>query len=297
MSTPSTDHLPATATTDPPNDPPGGGPPARGIDLPEMLALLERELGLDLAGVTEDALLADDLGWDSLTFMELLAVGDRLGLSLPDDLVRSWRTVGDVHHAIDAHLRHSANPDRAPASGLRGGTTQLVAVHRGHDDLLWRLHIDGDHLVDYRLRGRVPSPEAFRAMVWEGVLAQFLVALDDGRVLGLVSAVQPDFRNRHAHVAVIVEPEWRDTGLVIDGLARFLSYLFTQFDLRKVYAEVLERNLGGFASGDGRFFTVEGRMVDHEYVDGGYEDMLLLATTRERWRQVHERLFGEPPRF
>ncbi len=270
---------------------------ASGIEFDHLRDLLTIELGADLSAATPDSLLEEDLGWDSLTFLEVLALSERLGISLPEDLIGSLRTLGDVHASIDSHMKHSPGGNPGPRAVLGTSTTQLVPVDRTHEDMLWKLHTQGNHLVDFRLRGTVPSPERFHQMLWEGVLAQFLVAANDGRVVGLVSAIQPDFRNRHAHVSVIEAPEWQSSGLAIDGMVRLISYLFTQFDLRKVYAEVLERNLTRFASGENRWFQVEGRLTEHEYIDGSYEDMVVLATSREAWRQIHKHRFSEPAPF
>lgn len=270
-----------------------------GIGFERMVRLLADRIGLDPAAATPEAQLEGDLGWDSLTFLEVLALADDLGLRLPDALLGSLRTLGDVHHYLDAHLRHSAEQPAVPPTvlALRSRVAQLVPVTSGHEELLWRLHTNGTHLVDHRLRGRVPSPEQFHRLVWEGVLAQFLVATTDGRVVGLVSAFEADLRNGHAHVGVVSDPDWRSSGVALDGLVRLVSHLFAQFDLRKVYAEVLERNLERFGSGEGRLFTVEARFKEHEYIDGGYEDLLVLATDRATWRDVHQRLVGEPANF
>jgi RimJ/RimL family protein N-acetyltransferase len=180
---------------------------------------------------------------------------------------------------------------------LQGRTVRIRPVDSRDYDFLFRLYTDGDHLVRYRLRGRTPSPDAFVHWLWEQVLAQFIVETTDGRPIGVVSSFEPDFRNRYVYLAACSVADYESTGLVLEGVALLVSYLFETFDFRKVYAESLEANFARFALGEGRLFEVEGRMREHEYVNGRYEDFLLLAVFRDSWRQHHLRLFGEEGRF
>jgi acyl carrier protein len=60
---------------------------------------------IDPAAVTRDARLADDLGIDSLTLVDVVvAVEDRFGLIIPDDDWARFETVGDAV----AHLERAA---------------------------------------------------------------------------------------------------------------------------------------------------------------------------------------------
>jgi RimJ/RimL family protein N-acetyltransferase len=195
----------------------------------------------------------------------------------------------------------AAPPDPAMATAapprLHGRNVRLRPVD-GHDyDFLYRLYSDGDHLVRYRLRGRTPSPEAFVRFLWDQVLAQFIVESGEGRPIGIVSSFEADFRNRHVHIAACSVAELESTGLVLEGVALLVSYLFETFDFRKVYAETLESNFAQFALGEGRIFDVEGRLREHEYVHGRYQDFVLLAVFRDAWRDHHLRIFGEEGRF
>lgn len=135
-----------------------------------------------------------------------------------------------------------------------------------------------------------PSPDAFHRLLWDGVLAQFVVATESGEAVGLVSCFAADLRNRHAHLAVLADPAWRGTGMLVAGAWQFIGYLFTHFDLRKLYAEVLSSNFRCLATGAGRLFVIEGRLSAHEFVAGAYEDLYVLALDRERWAAQSRRL-------
>jgi acyl carrier protein len=256
-----------------------------------FVAFLSDELGCPMEMQNPDTLLVEGLGWDSLAFFELLGLFDRCGLDPPEELVGSLRTLGDVHHYFQ-HLSQSAGeaPKRAPLA-----STLMLEPPAQHDfDYLYQLHSNGDQLVRYRLRGLTPSPDAFHRLLWDGVIAQFVVRTASGSTLGLVSCLGADFRNRFAHVAVVGDPRWRNSGLVIAGAWQFFGYLFSTFDLRKLYGEVLESNFASVATGIDRLFEIEGRLTAHEYLDGVYEDVLVLALDRDRWQEQEQRLKWRP---
>ena len=193
------------------------------------------------------------------------------------------------HHEVDADIPVSPR--------LEGRTVRLRPVEARDYDFLFRLYTVGDHLVRYRLRGSTPSPEAFIRFVWEHVLAQFIVETREGHPIGVVSSFEPDFRNRYVYIAACTTPDFESSGLVLEGVAVLVSYLFETFDFRKIYAESLETNYAQFALGEGRLFDVEGRMREHEFIDGAYQDFVLMAIYRDPWRVQHERIFGAKGRF
>jgi RimJ/RimL family protein N-acetyltransferase/acyl carrier protein len=262
------------------------GPPASTVDFDSFRALLEDELGCGLDGRGPDSRLVEDLGWDSLAFFELLAFFDRFALEAPDELLGALSTLADVHHYF-VQLASRDTTD-TPVRARRGPL--LESPTQRDFDYLFQLHATGDHLVRYRLRGVTPNPDSFHRLLWEGVTAQFVVRCERGSPIGLVSCFGADFRNRHAHIGVLGDPAWRNSGLLIAGAWRFIGYLFSGFDLRKLYAEVLASNFERLATGLGRLFELEGRLTGHEYIDGGYQDLLVLALDRDRWRLQEQRM-------
>lgn len=251
---------------------------------------LGRRLARTVDGWSPTDRLTDRLEWDSLRVLEVLGWLRELGIELPEELVGELRTLGDLHHyvvTIGSRVVAGSLPPRRPLEGPR---VRLVPLGAQHEAEVHALYTSGSHLTRYRLRGATPSPEAFHQSLWDRVLAQFVV-VGDGRVLGLVSAFQVDFRNRHAHIAVVARAD-APPGAGMEGTGLLVEHLFSEFDLRKVYAEVMEPNGSGFASGTGGIFEVEGRLTDHEYLDGEYHDMLIMAISRERWAAHVDRYLG-----
>jgi RimJ/RimL family protein N-acetyltransferase/acyl carrier protein len=248
----------------------------------------------DLLGRSFDATepttrLTEDLGFDSVDRLELLGLFDRAGIEVPDELVATLATLGDLHHYLATITpTRESRPEPIAATGpvsspLESSSIILRPVTGADEPYLYRLLTTGDQLVRFRLRGMTPSPESFHQFIWERVVAQFVATTRQGRPVGLVSCFDPDFRNRYAYVAAVADPELVGTGLMAEAAMVFISYVFGEFDLRKVYAESLEPNFEQFAHGAGRFFEIEGRLRDHEYLGGRYVDALLLAAHRDRW--------------
>lgn len=176
----------------------------------------------------------------------------------------------------------------APMTGRR---VRLRPVFAEDYDYLYALVTAEEVAHRWRFRGVTPSPESFPQLLWHQVLAQFVIERNANRQrLGLVSAFDADTRNGFCHIAMLLAPDLRGTGWALEAGALFVNYLFTTWNFRKLYGEVLEFNYDDFASGAGRWFRVEGRLGVHEYHDGRYWDLLLLALYREDWDQLGPRL-------
>lgn len=251
---------------------------------------LGRRLGRQADGWEPNDLLDDRLDWDSLRVLEVLTWLRELGVELPEELVAELRTLGDLHHYVVTVGSRDEGSGRRPRQPLVGPRVRLVPLTPQLQGEVMALYIEGDHFTRYRLRGVTPSPEGFHHALWDRTLIQF-VAVAGRRVEALVSAYEADLRNRHAHIAVVARSD-AAPGVGMEATALLVEHLFAEFDLRKLYAEVLAPNMAAFASGAGRHFEVEGRLTAHEYLDGRYEDMVVMAITRERWAAHVDDLLG-----
>lgn len=73
---------------------------------PELLSILRDELNIDVARLTPDARLVDDVGLDSVAFaVGMVAIEERLGVSLSEEELLNCDTVGDLQAAIAAKPR------------------------------------------------------------------------------------------------------------------------------------------------------------------------------------------------
>lgn len=73
---------------------------------PELLSILRDDLNVDPSRVTPDARLVDDVGLDSVAFaVSMVAIEERLGVSLSEEELLNCDTVGDLQAAIAATPR------------------------------------------------------------------------------------------------------------------------------------------------------------------------------------------------
>ncbi len=68
-------------------------------------SIVADQLGVELAEVTKDASILDDLGADSLDVVELvMTLEEALDIEVPDEVVEEMRTIGDVQRFVESHV-------------------------------------------------------------------------------------------------------------------------------------------------------------------------------------------------
>jgi acyl carrier protein len=82
-----------------------GGPEGMSNDLSERIkTIVADQLGVEIAEVTKDASILDDLGADSLDIVELvMTLEEAFNIEVPDEAVEEMRTIGDVHRFVELH--------------------------------------------------------------------------------------------------------------------------------------------------------------------------------------------------
>jgi acyl carrier protein len=145
-------------------------------------------------------------------------------------------------------------------------------------------HASRRRVATYRNRGASVPLEQYGQLLWAATLCQFMAERRDGRVAGLVVCYDADFRNGVAKLAFLRAGE--DDGLdaaMAEAVDLFVAYVLETFDLRRLHADCLESNLPPMRSAIGTLFEVEACFKEREFVDGRYEDLLVLTLTRAAW--------------
>lgn len=74
------------------------------MDFEKVRGIIAETLTCDVEKVTDNALLADDLGTDSLMMVELaMAIEEATGVTIDDEALPNIKTVGDVKAYLEAH--------------------------------------------------------------------------------------------------------------------------------------------------------------------------------------------------
>ena len=153
--------------------------------------------------------------------------------------------------------------------------------------------------VNDRLRGehvyRVPAvdrtPLAAREKDFDKRLedhekADFVIEVD-GHVIGEIG-LHPHMNRRAgvAHMGVgIYDPEYVGKGYGRDAVMTLLDWSFRILNLRRVALETLATNERAIRAYRACGFVEEGRLREHEYVDGRYVDIVAMGVLRSEWEK------------
>ena len=181
----------------------------------------------------------------------------------------------------------------APAGGALYDTTVLTPVRRGRhvtirplrpDDygVLYEIALFTDAGTRWRLHGGVPPFDEFVKLLLQSAPATFAVqANDDGRVLGMVQLWNYNGMNRNGHITAFLDPAVRGRGWPLEGVLLFVEYVFPAFQLRKLYFESLETEVGQYGSIVGPILQVEALYREHQWCFGRLVDCHVLALYAE----------------
>jgi len=259
-------------------------------------------LGVELDALGEDTKLRDELALDSLAMMRLLTWMEESGVEV-DPRQAVPITVGEVLTLLEkaAARRMSIKvtrdgetidigpPARPPAPErdplvpeLATKTFRLMPILPDDIGYLYGLATRPETCFRWRYRGAPPALDKFAADLWSQVLVQFTVrTAEANEIVGLVVAYNAGFAMRHVSVGAVFPPQFVGTGAAAQATTLFIKYLFHTFPLDKIYLEVPGFNWPQLRSGEGRLFTVEGILHDHDLYAGRPWDHRICAVYRE----------------
>ena len=106
--------------------------------------------------------------------------------------------------------------------------------------------------------------------------------------VGFVQAYGLNLHEGWCYSLAYTSPEYR-RGFGAEATAGLLEYLFSEFPLRKVYADVLEFDMDTIKPLLGAGFVEEGRFREHVWHGEQYWDMYRFAIYREAWQKFQAR--------
>ncbi len=164
---------------------------------------------------------------------------------------------------------------------LTGERVTLRPLRREDHEPLWRA--GQDPLFWARTSAAPLVPEPLEAYVERRAgrtpdAGDAAFAVDhDGRLVGHASLFHVDPLARHAEVGLSLLVEARGRGLGRDALQVLVGYAFRSRNLRRVHLQTLAANEAALRCYRAVGFVEEGRQREHAWVEGRYDDLVLMG--------------------
>jgi RimJ/RimL family protein N-acetyltransferase len=102
----------------------------------------------------------------------------------------------------------------------------------------------------------------------------------DGTAVGSASLFEFDWFARHAEAGISLVPEARGRGIGTAAITQLVEFGFVRRNLRRIHLQAIASNSGAIRAYEKAGFVVEGRLREHAYVRGAYEDIVLMGILR-----------------
>lgn len=177
--------------------------------------------------------------------------------------------------------------DGLPTLATDSGRVRLRHPRDADLDAIAELFSDDAHLR-YWSHGAFESRAAARTYL-DGIqegwrdreLFQWGIAdADTDALVGTVTVLGWDRRNRRAEIGFIVRPEWQGRGIATEAVRAVLRFAFDAMDLRRVEADADPANAGSLALLERLGFRREGLARQRWLTFGTWKDSVMLGLLR-----------------
>ncbi len=105
----------------------------------------------------------------------------------------------------------------------------------------------------------------------------------DGELVGRAGLFHVDLLARHAEVGLAILPAHQGLGYGKDVLRVLVDYGFRSRNLRRIHLQTLASNAAALAAYRAVGFVEEGRLREHAWVEGAYDDVVLMGVLQADW--------------
>jgi RimJ/RimL family protein N-acetyltransferase len=173
---------------------------------------------------------------------------------------------------------------------LTGDRVVLRAIQREDVPRLYELFEDLE--FKYLIQNDPPMPQSLAAAEAEfdqrvesgNPNTSFFVIETDGVVIGSGGLHEIDHFRRVCEIGIGLGREFWGQGFGQDAVKTLVDYAFTHLNMNRVALEVLaddERAVGAYKKAG---FVEEGRLRDYSWVNGQYEDGMIMSILRRDWK-------------
>jgi RimJ/RimL family protein N-acetyltransferase len=178
---------------------------------------------------------------------------------------------------------------------LEGERVRLRALERDDLPTLWAFN--NDLSVELAGGGDPPMPQALDRLVaeWEQKIASggrdgtsFAIEAD-GEMIGHCALFNENHTARTGELGITIGDEaYWGRGYGRECVQLLLEYAFRHHNFRKVWLNVHAQNQRAVRSYSSCGFVEEGRLREHVWSDGAYDDLLMLGVLRDEWVSQNE---------
>jgi len=103
---------------------------------------------------------------------------------------------------------------------------------------------------------------------------------DDDKKIGTINLSSINHKNQKAEFGVMISEIYWNKGYAFEASNKFINYAFNEFNLKKIYLEVLEENEAAIKLYHKLGFIKEGSLRDSIFKNGEFKDVLVMAIFR-----------------
>ncbi|MGN6609052.1 MAG: GNAT family N-acetyltransferase [Jatrophihabitans sp.] len=115
-----------------------------------------------------------------------------------------------------------------------------------------------------------------------GDVASFVIEAD-GEFAGRADLFNSDHLARHCEVGISLAAAARGRGIGTAAMRLLVEFGFVRRNLRRIHLEVIASNAAAIRAYEKAGFVHEGRLREHSWVRGRYEDVVLMGILRSQW--------------
>ncbi len=124
-------------------------------------------------------------------------------------------------------------------------------------------------------------------------VAAFVVDVD-GVAVGSATLFGYDPFAGHAEAGIALVEEARGRGIGTAAIGQLVEFGFVRRNLRRIHLQAIASNTAARRAYEKAGFVVEGRLREHAWVRGGYEDIVVMGVLRSEWSAADHRRAIEP---
>jgi RimJ/RimL family protein N-acetyltransferase len=113
-------------------------------------------------------------------------------------------------------------------------------------------------------------------------MAEFAVDVD-GALVGRCGLFAVDELSRNGEIGISFGPPHRGKGYGRDAIRVLVTYAFEHRNLHRVWLETVASNVAALRAYAAAGFVEEGRLREHAWVEGGYDDVVRMGVLRSEW--------------